>query len=253
MDAAGAGDQADARLGQAEAGAVGGDHDVAGQRDLEAAAGRHAVDGGDQRLGAVVAARDRREARARSDALLAVGRRLGRRLEVVAGAERPVAGAGDDRHPGVVVALEVVEDLDQLGVRVRVQRVHPLGPVERHVRDVAALLVDDVVVAHGAGRNFGIGDVSLTRSKTTSSAIPISQRVVRAADDLAGQADALLGLDDGDVVGDVGGERLVVELVHDHEAVERRPAAGGRPLEVAGEAARRSAAAPARRCRRWAT
>jgi hypothetical protein len=59
MDAAGARDQPDARLGQAEASGVGGDHDVAREGDLEPAAGGHAVDRGDQRLRAVVAAGDR--------------------------------------------------------------------------------------------------------------------------------------------------------------------------------------------------
>ena len=40
VDPAGAGDQPDARLGQAEPGGVGGDHEVAGEGDLEAAAER---------------------------------------------------------------------------------------------------------------------------------------------------------------------------------------------------------------------
>jgi len=67
VDAPGARDEPDARLGEAEARAVGGDDDVARERDLEPAAGRDPVDGRDQRLRAAVAARDRAEARARID------------------------------------------------------------------------------------------------------------------------------------------------------------------------------------------
>jgi hypothetical protein len=100
-------------------------------------AGGHAVDRCDQRLGAVVGAGDGGEARARVDALLPVGRGLGRRLQIVAGAEGALAGTRDDRHPRVVVAREVVEDLDQLDVRMAVEGVHPLGPVEGHIRDCA--------------------------------------------------------------------------------------------------------------------
>ncbi len=50
LHAAGQRRQADARLGQAEARVLGGDDDVARQRDLEAAAEREAVDRGDHRL-----------------------------------------------------------------------------------------------------------------------------------------------------------------------------------------------------------
>ena len=55
LHAAGAGGQADLGLGQGEGRLVGGDDDVAGERDLEAAAHGDAVDRGDHRLVEVVA------------------------------------------------------------------------------------------------------------------------------------------------------------------------------------------------------
>src|SRR6478736_6346888 len=153
-----------------------GEHEVACERDLEAAACGHAVDRCDQRLRAVIAARDRGKSRARVDPVMPVCRRLCGRMQVVAGAERAVAGAGDDRQPSVGVGLEVIEDLDQLAVGMLVESVHPFRPVERHVGDVTLLLVDDVLVAHARGLNFGTATASFIRSNVTSSGIPISSR-----------------------------------------------------------------------------
>ena len=122
----------DARLGQREARALARDHQVAGQRDLEAPARGDAVDRGDDRLGAAVALGQPREARRGCVGQL-VGRGLG--LEVEPGAERAVPRAGDDRDPLVRVRLELVEDLGELVAGLGVQGVEDLGPVDRHDQD----------------------------------------------------------------------------------------------------------------------
>ena len=87
VQAAGQRRKADAWLGQREDGVFRRNDEVAGQRDLESTAHRHAVDGGDDRLVAVEAHRQPAKA-ARIPAALAA-RRLP--FQVVAGAERPIA------------------------------------------------------------------------------------------------------------------------------------------------------------------
>ena len=73
---------------------------------------------------------------------------LGVILEVVAGAERLVAGAGDDGDPQVGVGGELVEGIRQLLVRHRVQRVVDLGTIDGDDQQVAVGL-DLAVLAHG--------------------------------------------------------------------------------------------------------
>ena len=149
LHAAGAGGQADARLGQGELGLVGGDDDVAGQRDLEAAAHGDAVHRGDHRLVEVEAVGEAAEALGRVDrALAGLGLDLGVVLEVVAGAEGLVAGAGDDGDPEVRVGLELVERLDHLLVRHGMAGVVDLGAVDRDNHQMAVGL-DFAVLAHG--------------------------------------------------------------------------------------------------------
>ena len=149
VDAAGAGEQADARLGQPEAGVVGGDDDVARERHLQSAADGDAVDRRDHRLRALEVARDAPERRPGVALdVTAVGRPLGGDLEIVARRERPLAGPGEDRDPDVGVVAEVLPDLGELEVRLEVQRVHHLGAVQRDVGDPPALLVGREPVAH---------------------------------------------------------------------------------------------------------
>ena len=62
-------------------------------------------------------------------------------LQVGAGAER-LAGAGQDRDVDRVVVAEVGPRLDHQPVDVGVDRVARLGPVDRHVGDPVALLVE---------------------------------------------------------------------------------------------------------------
>ena len=110
-----------------------GDDEVAGQRDLETAAHRDAVDGGDDRLVAVEARGEAGEAALVPAALSA----RGLPLQIVAGAECLVAGAGDDRHPLLGIGGEIVEHLVELEMRVDVQRVVHLGARQRDDRDRA--------------------------------------------------------------------------------------------------------------------
>ncbi|MGY4426938.1 hypothetical protein ACVWY2_009387 [Bradyrhizobium sp. JR6.1] len=56
-------------------------------------------------------------------------------FQVVAGAERLVAGAGDDRDPLLGIGGEVVEHLVELEMRVDMQRIVNLGPRQRHDGD----------------------------------------------------------------------------------------------------------------------
>ena len=80
-------------------------------------------------------------------ALAGLGLDLGVVFEVVAGAERLVAGAGDDGDPQLRVGAELVECLDQLLVRHRVARVVDLGAVDRDDHQ-AAVGFDLAVLTH---------------------------------------------------------------------------------------------------------
>ena len=73
---------------------------------------------------------------------------LGVVLEVVAGAERLVAGAGDDGDPQLGIGVELVERLDQLLVRHRMARVVDLRPVDGDDHQ-AAVGLDLAVLTHG--------------------------------------------------------------------------------------------------------
>ena len=117
VQAAGHRGEAHLRLRQCEGRVLRGDDEVAGQSDFEAAPHRHAIDGGDDRLVAIEPRGEAGEARS-IPAALAAG---GLPFQVVAGAERLVAGAGDDSHPLLGIGGEVVEDVVQLIMRVGVQ------------------------------------------------------------------------------------------------------------------------------------
>src|SRR5712664_798629 len=131
VQSAGERGEADMRFGQCEPRILGGNDQVAGQRNLEATAHRHAVDGGDDRLVAVEARSQSGES-AGVRAALAAG---GLPFQIVAGAERLVPGAGDDRYPLLRIGGKVVEYLVQFEMRVDMQRVINFGPRQRHDRD----------------------------------------------------------------------------------------------------------------------
>ena len=105
-DAAGGGDDAEPHLGAAELRVLGGYHHVAGKRDLHAAAGRRAVAGADDRLGAEACSQAAEAVLGDGLALAA----LGELREVLAGAEH-LAGARHDDGAYGLVALGVIHDV----------------------------------------------------------------------------------------------------------------------------------------------
>ena len=140
MDPASARNQSHPRFRQREDRILRGDDDVAGQRDLETASHRDAVDGRDERLVQIEPMRDSRETRADETGPLACCLRL----EIVSGGECAVARPGDDREPKIVRCSEFVPDRFEFIVRVAVERVHDVGTVQGH--DTDAAFVSDVAV-----------------------------------------------------------------------------------------------------------
>ena len=69
-------------------------------------------------------------------------------LQVVAGGERALAGAGDDADPQIVARGELVPHGGEFVVRVGVQRVQHLRPVERDDAEPAFVLDGAVLVGH---------------------------------------------------------------------------------------------------------
>ncbi len=141
-DAAGAGEQAELHLGEADDRAwVVDDHAVVrGQADLQAAAERRAVDGGDDRLAQGLQAAQQRlalahELRDLRGVLLARGAQV---VEVPAGEERLLGGGDDDAGDRVLLGLQA---LDGRGHRGGVGRVHGVrglvGVVEGQDDDAA--------------------------------------------------------------------------------------------------------------------
>ena len=171
--------------------------------------------------------------RARSLDVTPGGRARRRRLQVVAGRERPLAGAGQDRDPDLGSSRKSSQISFSSRCASRWSAFITCGPVQRDRRDPVPLLVGDELVAHVAGLNFGTTTSSETGSNTTSSGIPISSSSGSDADDARVEADAFGRLHRGD---DVRLLEARVALVDDDEAVELGPPARRRPLDVAGEA-----------------
>ena len=129
----GGGEEAVVHLAQAEARAVGGDDQVARERQLEPEAERVAVDGRDHdlrqrldRLERLVAAADEPER---------VPRVLERHpTEVGAGGERLRVAAGDDDRADAVVVVEAADRVAELVEKRRAARVQLVGPVQRDNR-----------------------------------------------------------------------------------------------------------------------
>ena len=110
-----------------------GDHQVAREHDLAPAGQGRTVDGGDDRLGEVALGDAAEAALGPHDVAGLAG---GERLQVHAGAERLVPGAGDDDHPAVVVGLELVEGGRESPRDGPVDGVAGLGPVDGEDLDV---------------------------------------------------------------------------------------------------------------------
>jgi hypothetical protein len=72
-------------------------------------------------------------------------------LLIAAGAERLLAGAGENHHADLEILAGVRERVDHLADRERSKRVADLRPVDRQPRDaVVALLEDDVLIGANA-------------------------------------------------------------------------------------------------------
>lgn len=136
LGAAGTGHDAEGDFGEGEAGGGGGVDEVAGERDLAAAAIGGAVDGGDDRD----RAGDQGGGHALEDVVLGLPLGVGHSaalLEVAAGAEGAVAGAGeDDGAAGVGVGGEGAEDVEQVEAHLGVEGVHGGGAVEGDLEEV---------------------------------------------------------------------------------------------------------------------
>jgi hypothetical protein len=137
--AARGGHQRALHLGDAEAGVGRGHDQVAGEDDLGATGQGGAVDGGDERLGALAGGDAAEAAPLR---LEVGGLAAGDGLEVGAG---PVfsAGAGDDADPDVLVLLQPVEPLLHGPGHVAVHGVAGLGAVDGEDGDPSLLAVLD--------------------------------------------------------------------------------------------------------------
>jgi hypothetical protein len=118
--------ESNARLGQREHRRVRRHDDVAGERDLEAASHRDAVDGGDHGLVEIEAARQAAEAAGRRRHL-APSRLV---FQIVAGAECPVACPGHDGDPLARIGGEVVEHSGQFEICRRMNGVHHFRPID---------------------------------------------------------------------------------------------------------------------------
>ena len=118
---------------------VGGDDDVASQRNLEASPKGETVDRRNQGFVDIEAARDAGKAAARR--LHPFQRILRRELQVIAGGKGLLPCAGDDRDPEVVVGGEVVPDVHHLVAAGRMDRVVHFRPVDRDVSHVTAFFV----------------------------------------------------------------------------------------------------------------
>ena len=129
------------RVGVGEPGAVGGDEEVARERELEPSGDRDTVDRADEQLRARRERAARREAPRRvaaahvGEALAGGGRRARPELlQVDARAERGI-GPGEDHDVDTVVALARVDRQRQLLAHGAVQRIAGLGSVQRDRRD----------------------------------------------------------------------------------------------------------------------
>ena len=150
---AGARHDGPANLREPEDGVLRRHPDVAAEHQLEPASERVTVHGRDDGLPDLHAAGDAAESRvvvAPSGPWFAE-RLWDHLLQIGAGGERLLAGSGQDRHPRLRVVAEPHPGVDQLPVRLGIDRVHGLGPVQRDRHDVVLLLVEK---SHGSPRGW---------------------------------------------------------------------------------------------------
>lgn len=140
---------AEAQLGLAEAGVLGGHDHVAGERELAAVGKCRAPHRGDRRLREVPETHHGVEVVAQHRAPLgdAFGRGRGLLLEVEARREY-AARAGQDEHRDGLVGLDRIAHLIELHQHGAVHGIGALGPVERDQADCLASLEGDALVIH---------------------------------------------------------------------------------------------------------
>jgi hypothetical protein len=138
-----------------ERGVIGGDDEVDLAEQVERAAARHAVDRGDDRLPTAVGAGSEQPA----GIVVGEGRELvldtaiaRDEVAVDARAERLVAARGEHHHVDRVVGADLRPDVGELGAHGQVERIEPIGAVQREPPDRAALLPEDRLVGPVAHR-----------------------------------------------------------------------------------------------------
>ena len=135
--AAAVGDEPDLPEELAEAGPVGGDDEIAAQRQVRAGADGVAVHHRDRRLGEVHQPEDHAIERLDARAALGGGVTPGaHRLDVAARAEIS-AGAGEDHHARRLVGLDLVEHARQLAAHHEIERVEGLRSIQGNRRAAA--------------------------------------------------------------------------------------------------------------------
>ena len=235
------------------------DDDVAGERDVAAAADGDAVDARDHRLVELADAQDRllRDAGVGDHAGRAEGREHGQvEVLVAAGAERAVAGAGDDDDADRVVVARPGERLLEVEVGLPVERVELGRPVHRQRRDRPVALDEQRLVGADelrrhreacsrprsriAARRRSISSGSKLRPchpRAASASISQPSAATASAISRVGppQAPHRVAVDAADVGGELGAERQQLGVRHDvvDEADAQRLL---RVDEVAGEA-----------------
>ena len=145
LDTAAAGHDAAPQLGQRKYRSARSDDVVTHQRQFAAAAMRVAFDGGDHRLREILDSQQHLFGELVLAPPLTVGHTVAL-LEVSAGRECTLTGAGDDQHTQAVVEGQFVQGVAQVDEHLRVHRVHHLGAVEHQGADAISEL--------GARRGF---------------------------------------------------------------------------------------------------
>ena len=141
-------------------------------------------------------------------------------LEVEAGAEA-ATGAGEDGDPALGVGTDRVERVVQVGGELEVERVEPLGPVQRDLLDVRR----DIADVDGDARHRRAQPITRSRMTFSCSASrpPTSSVVTGLARHASSRSlDARRRADDRDLVGELLGHRgdRLVALAREEEVLD---------------------------------
>eukprot|EP01022_Parablepharisma_sp_SALTPOND_P021539 TRINITY_DN427_c0_g2_i1.p1 TRINITY_DN427_c0_g2~~TRINITY_DN427_c0_g2_i1.p1 ORF type:complete len:1279 (+),score=502.02 TRINITY_DN427_c0_g2_i1:12957-16793(+) len=158
IGAAGIGDQPQLAEHFDEIGRACRQHDVAGQRDIGAGTGSHAIDGADHREGQG-AQRFHQWAIVFLDGFAqvdgGVARLDGAVAQVLAGAEA-AAGTGQQQHAHRGIGLQAGDGVAQLQVHGDREAVELVRAIEGDDGDAVAVLDEDGCVVHGSGGSHGV-------------------------------------------------------------------------------------------------